>query len=139
MSDLRAVLMDIKTRRGVLTSQTVVDEARAPDAPLHDRFEWDDAIAGEAYRRNQAAELMRSAQVEYISPASGERKKVRAFHSVRLAGVTGGEGYAPIEELLGDPLAKQILLRQCQREIADLKAKYNHLSEFAELMQAAIN
>lgn len=59
MADLRSALTDIYRARGELTPQLVVDEARPKDAPLHDRFEWDNKVAGEAYRRVQAQQLIR--------------------------------------------------------------------------------
>jgi hypothetical protein len=133
MSDLRSALLNIYTNRGELTPQIVVDEARPEGAPLHDRFEWNDKTAGEAYRRVQAGQLIRSVQIEYVPD---ERKYVRAFSSVRQTD-TEKRGYQPTEEILSDPLRAKILLRECQRAIADLKLKYGHLAEFAELLRQA--
>ena len=36
-----------------------------------------------------------------------------------------------------DDLALKLLLRELEREIADLKRKYGHLAEFADMMRAA--
>ena len=80
MSDLRSALTASYIRNGQLTPQIVVDEARPETAPLHDRFEWDDATAGEAYRRTQAADLIRSVRIVFTDKEpSGERKYVRAL------------------------------------------------------------
>lgn len=130
MSDLRSTLTGIYQRHQELTPQIVVDEARPKGAPLHDRFEWNDKIAGEAYRRVQAAQLIRSVRIEFISGESGERKFVRGFHSLREAGDPTREGYAPTDEIAEDELATKILLRQFEREAADLKRKYGHLMEY---------
>lgn len=137
MADLRSVLTDHYKKHGELTPQIVVDEARPKDAPLHDRFEWDNKIAGEKYRIVQAQQLIRSVQIEFVSSATGERHFVRGFHSLREAGQET-TGYAPTEELVQDQVATRLLLRQCEREISDLKRKYGHLSEFAEMMREAI-
>jgi hypothetical protein len=134
MTNLRAALTDIYTTYGELTPQLVVDEARPKGAPLHDRFEWDDKVAGEAYRRVQAGQLIRSVQIEYVP---GERKYVRAFASVRQTADPEKRGYQPTEEILEDPLASEILLRECERAITDLKLKYGHLAEFRELLRRA--
>ena len=45
---------------GELDPRDVLKDARNPDSPLHDQFEWDDAKCGEAYRLDQARSLIRS-------------------------------------------------------------------------------
>lgn len=138
MADLRAELTGIYQKHGELTPQAVVDEARPETAPLHSRFEWDDELAGEAYRRVQASELIRSVRIQYaIDPETSERKYVRAFYSVRSID-SNKSGYAPTEDIVQDEFATKILLKQCQREIADLKRKYGHLNEFAALIREAV-
>lgn len=135
MANLRAELTGIYQKYGELTPQAVVDEARPETAPLHNRFEWDDAAAGEAYRRVQASELIRSVRIQYgIDPKTSERKYIRAFHAVRDTDAEKS-GYAPTEEIMQDELATKILLKQCEREIADLKRKYGHLREFADMVK----
>jgi len=51
-------------REGRLSPNDVVDDARSPDSPLHDYFEWDDTAAAEKYRKVQARQLIRSVKVE---------------------------------------------------------------------------
>lgn len=139
MSDLRTQLTGIYQQRGELTPQIVVDEARPVGAPLHDRFEWDDSIAGEKYRLVQAAQLIRVVRIEYTTPGSNEKKFIRAFSSLHEASENGtDQGYAPTEEVLENPLTRKILLRNMERDIAILKRRYGHLAEFADMMQAAI-
>lgn len=135
MSDLREILTDIYTRRGSLTPRDVVEESASADSPLHHRFEWDDTVAGDRYRLTQAAALIRSAKVRFVEPDSQEAKEVRAFVSVRETVDPERCGYQPTEEVLADPLAAAILLRECERAIADLKRRYGHLREFRDLIQ----
>jgi hypothetical protein len=138
MSDLRSELTAIYRKRGELTPQSVVDEARPEGAPLHSRFEWDDEIAGEKYRIVQAQQLIRNVKIEYIQP-SGEKQRVRGFFPIRDMDEDSEQtGYRPTEDIVQDDMALRILLKQCERDIADLKRKYGHLSEFAELMREAI-
>lgn len=56
-------LRRIEQERGHLSSEAVVDEARPDDAALHPAFEWDDSVAGERYRMQQAATLIRAVVV----------------------------------------------------------------------------
>lgn len=60
----RAVLGAVEREHGVLLAEEVREVARDPDSPLHRHFEWDDAVASEAYRLEQARHLIRSYKVE---------------------------------------------------------------------------
>lgn len=138
MADLRASLTSIYQKHGELTPQVVVDEARPKTSELHGRFEWDDKVAGEAYRCTQAQELIRSIRINFTDNATGERKSVRAFHSLREAGDAERTGYAPTEEIVQDELATRILQQACKREIADLKRKYGMLEDFIAIIRGEI-
>jgi hypothetical protein len=48
---------------GSLTPQQVVDESRPKRAPLHKAFEWDDAVAGELWRVDQARRIISGVRV----------------------------------------------------------------------------
>jgi hypothetical protein len=134
---LRDSLTRIYVERGQLTPQAVVDEARPPDSELHNRFEWDDEVAGEKYRLVQARELIRSVTIEYAPPsADGAAKRVRAFSTVRKQDPER-VGYQPTEELLEDDFSRKLLLKQCERDIAELQQRYGHLAEFADLIRRA--
>jgi hypothetical protein len=137
MSDLRSELTAIYRKRGELTPQSVVDEARPDGAPLHSRFEWDDSIAGEKYRIVQAQHLIRAVKIEYTD-AAGEKKRVRGFFPIRDIEEDSSDkaGYSPTEDIVQDEVCLRILMRQLERDIADLKRKYGHLAEFANIMRA---
>lgn len=136
MSDLRSILTGWYEKHGELTPQVVVDEARPKGAPLHDRFEWNDKVAGEKYRLVQAQQIIRSVRIEFTNASTGERRFVRGFHSNHEVGDPERRGYRPTEEIVEDDLALKLLLRELEREIADLKRKYGHLAEFADMMRA---
>ncbi|WP_432793642.1 hypothetical protein [Rhodococcus ruber] len=138
MKKVHDQLLAIRDARGELTPQIVVDEARVETHPLHSRFEWDDAVAGEAYRRVQAAELIRSVKVVYLETPEGDRRSVRAWSSLHEHETPDQRGYIPTQEVLQDEFTRKLLLRQCEREIRDLRRKYGHLEEFAELIAAAV-
>lgn len=143
MSDLRTAqaklhqqLLDIRAARGQLTPEDVVDVARDEAHPLHSRFEWDDQIAGEAYRRIQAAELIRSVKVVYSESPEGDERSVRGWSVVPDA--PDRRGYVPTEEALEDPFTAKLLLRQAERELKAFKKKYGHLREFADLVASTL-
>ena len=131
---LRDQLLDIRERHGRLVPDLVVQEAESVDHPLHDRFEWDDTVAGPAYRRVQAHELIRSVRVVYrpaddVSPG----QTVRAFHAIR--GQAGGYVYEPAEAIAADPVAATVLLRDMEREWQALKRRFEQFAEFREMVR----
>lgn len=132
MSDLRGQLQAIYEEHGRLTPAVVVDAARPDDHPLHARFVWDDAVAGELYRREQAHELIQSVRITYTRQDNSQAS-VRAFHAVR-----GDEGhvYQPTDEILADPLLTKMLLADMKREWQTLRARYETFAEFRELVLA---
>jgi len=56
---IEARLRKLQDKHGRITPNSVVDDARDPDSPLHGFFQWDDSKAAEAYRLDQARALIR--------------------------------------------------------------------------------
>lgn len=136
MTDLRGHLLAVRDEFGELTPANVVESARADDSPLHDRFEWDDSVAGERYRQSQASQLIRTVRVDFVS-ASGPGF-VRGFVSVQSEGDEGGRVYRPVEEVVAHPVARELVLREFEREWRVFKARYEHLAEFADLILSSV-
>jgi hypothetical protein len=134
VSDLRTDLEAIrKKHHGRLSPRIVLKEARSENHPLHSRFNWDDASAAEAWRLQQAHDLITSVRIGY-KPASGEPSSVRYFHAMRAADRNEYE-YAPIDELLEDPIRRKLLLRDMERDIDELVARYEHVKEFWAILK----
>lgn len=130
---LRSELLAVRRQRGQLTPQAVVDVARDPEHPLHSRFEWDDTVAGEAYRRQQAQELIRKAKVVYReAEGDGPPRLGRAFVAIATA---EGHVYDPVEEVIEDPVRRQIALAAMEREWKDLYRRYKEFAEFAGMVR----
>ena len=55
---------------GALSPQLVVDAARHNNSALHSFFEWDDSVAGEKYRIEQARGVIKMFRIEV--PVGGE-------------------------------------------------------------------
>lgn len=130
---LRDELASIYEVQGKLTPKLVVDAARAKSHPLHDRFEWDNRVAGEKYRQHQAAELIRSIKVEWVSEEpTTEGDRVRKYHSVTRADVTS---YEPVEVVMADEFMRAVVIKQAEREWKQMYARYQHLSEFLQIVR----
>jgi len=137
---LREALQAIHDKNGYLTPQLVVDEARANRSNagklLHDRLEWDNSAAGEAWRRSQAQELIRSVRVVYKPATETEAaRSVRGFHAV-----TGphGQAYEPLERVTEDEFTRTLVLRDMEREWIAMKRRYEHFSEFLVMVRADV-
>ncbi len=134
-TDLRAELEAIHEQHGRLTPELVLDQARDKKHPLHSRFEWDNRIAGNRWRRYQAHELIQSVRVKYVA-GDGREGDVRAFHAMR-----SGDGfvYEAAETIATDPLQRTLLLREMERDWRALRSRYAHFAKFAELLQAHLD
>ncbi len=58
-----ARIRQLESPDGTITPQTVLDDAQDPASPLHEHFEWDDTKAAQAYRLDQARQLIRSVRL----------------------------------------------------------------------------
>ena len=129
---VRDELQAIYDERGQLTPRLVVDIARPPKHPLHPRFEWNDAVAGEAWRREQARDLIQSVRIVYREgQGNQDPRSVRAYHSVAMP---TGHAFYSVEDIANDPLLREIALRDMEREWKELKARYAHFREFTDLV-----
>lgn len=134
MSGLREQLLDIRDRRGSLTPALVVEEARNPDHPLHERvFDKPIEEAAEAYYLDNARRLIQVVMLPVQKDAKGNDFRLRAFQSVRR---DSGFVYEPSDEIARDPIVSQILLMEMRREWKAMQGRYGHFKEFVDMVQA---
>jgi hypothetical protein len=130
--NLRTQLEAIRDKRGELTPALVVEEARPKNHPLHNRFEWNQSAAAEAWRRQQAHELIRSVKIVYREATENDTaKSVRAFHAVRRE---TGHVYETAEEIAEDEFSRALVLRDMEREWKQLHRRYSQFAEFVTLI-----
>jgi hypothetical protein len=119
------VLTGLYDRDGKLTPEQVVAEAADSSSPLHDKFEWDDAVAGHLYRLEQARGLIRKVQVVV------EQTQVRAFVHLRSAG-----SYTPIRDAMSNVDTRAEVLAAFQRDAERFEARWANLGVVAEVYRA---
>lgn len=119
----------IESRRSV-TAQEVVAEARPVDSPMHCRFEWDDTVAGERWREEQARGWLRTITMK-VRPAESEPLRVRALVAVSapISDDKVETRYMPTLEARQDPACWDSVLqtarveaRSFRRRLATLEA-----------------
>jgi hypothetical protein len=133
--NLREALWDIYQRNEMLNPQLVVEESIPEDAPLHSQFEWDNDVAGEAYRLGQAANMIRSVKIRFGSDGRGHPKSVRQWLPVLRDEDDTQRSYIPSEDLVLDDIQYEIKLRDFKREWKRFEARYGDLKEFGEIVR----
>lgn len=117
-----------------LTPHNLVDANRPDDAPLHNEFEWDDSIAAEKYREDQARYMIRSITVTTTQESEESKPAlVRAYFQ------TTDECYDNISVIYSDDEKKGVLLQKALRELEWFKSKYESLQELGSVFEAIDN
>lgn len=122
---LREELQGVYDAYGRLTPKLVLNEARAPESPLHSRFEWDDSEAAEKYRLAQAHELIQSVKITYRPSGAKHERTVREWQYISTDCV-----YEPAEKVARDPLLTEMVMRDMKREWQQLKRRYSDFEQF---------
>lgn len=124
-----------KGNNGKLTPGAVVDASVPKKAVLHPAFTWDDYMAAQKYREDEARTLIASLRVQYKQPSGKSTEPVRALQvEYKQPKNTGGATYAPTSELLSRRDTRDTLLLDALRELAAFRRKYALLSELALLI-----
>lgn len=116
---------------GGLTPKRLVDANRAEDAPLHGEFEWDDAIAAENYREEQASYIIR-----HLTVVTEEKKEgpIRAF--VRVT--DSPRDYTPMNVVVKNADMMATLLLNAKKDMLAFVKKYKSLEQLNDVIQIMI-
>jgi hypothetical protein len=117
MADQRtkqAALDELYQRDGCLRPTAVVSYARPKRSPLHDEFEWNDKVAGEQFRLQQARRLIRVTVRR--SPTGVEEKWVHV-PSEQIDGPTARDddregAYKPVSVVVQTPSEYERAMRE---------------------------
>lgn len=118
-----------KDNGGRLMPEKVVNAARAPKSALHAHFEWNDKVAAEAYRVDQARHIIRIIRVE--DEEGGDAKP--AFVSVS----DRGTAYRLVEEVTASRELQLIVLQQAERDLKAFERRYHMLNDICGLVKSA--
>ena len=113
-------------KRGELTAAAVVDAARPDGAPLHEAFEWDDAIAAEKHRAEQARLILRSIRIV----GGDDQEPERVYWHVATETV---DAYVTTARVREEDELRAALLSECVRTLMSARKKYAELVEMAEV------
>ncbi len=134
---LREILQGIYEEHGELTPGLVLDIARDPSHPLHNRFEWDNEAAAEKHRLSQARSIIRSVRVRYVDPVDETHTvKARVYHAVRSQ---EGMAYRSTDDVMADPFTRRLLRQQMHRDWQNMLARYKDMDELWDMVKDAVD
>lgn len=115
---------------GSLTQEAVVEVASNPLSSLHDHFEWDDRVAAQGYRLEQARYLLRSLVVVVDGGPA-----VRAFLSV-VVEEGSRQTFEPLQRVMTSVELRRQVLMAAARELEAFRKKYEEYEELASVFAA---
>jgi hypothetical protein len=102
------------------------------DSDLHAQFIWDNSVAGQRYRLDQARTLLRRVKITITTSENPPREvKVRAYSHVPS---NGRNTYAPTIRVL--ERSSEELLAQALAELEALERKYENLLTWSAVIAA---
>lgn len=123
---------------GFCPPSALVNEARPEQHELHGLFEWDDSVAAEAHRRQQARQVISSVRVvpavEDDSPPAPSFPAFVSVYKVDENGVT--RGYKPLSVVVEQPDEYRQVLAEANSAFAALRRRYASLKEFGPVFAA---
>lgn len=127
----------------ILTPENLVNEARAETSPLHSAFEWNDTVAAEKYRCEQARLMI--ANIVWVESDIQTERHVKlvekdeepSFTDERAFVSTGEQNhrYVPIAVALTNEEWRANLLKAAVRDMNAFVTKYHRLTELANIIQ----
>ena len=124
---------------GKVHPEHVVETAKKKHNPLHNDFEWDDAVAANEHRKETARCMLRSFVIV--------REDVKTDRPQRVYEVTNDvansepnrrpkKAYSSIDDIMKDPDTRAELLGRALRELITLRNRYRDLQELAVVIRA---
>ena len=135
---LASQLDNVEKQYGELTPYTTVEYARPDDSPLHRYFEWDDAVAAEKHRLQQARTLIKRVYLAIPDRDDEENVlQVRYYQSLEQEPENDdnpNRRYVNIYMAMSDDQLRLQTLRNAKRELEAFSRKYKDLKELASIM-----
>jgi len=141
-TDARVLGETIKKLGPGLTPEDLLKEARKKRSAIHDLFEWDDQVAAEAFRLEQARYYLRSVwevPVDRDGRETGEG--ARAFYAVEIsdADAVKSKAFFAAREIRDIPGADEQIVERALKEATEWKERYARIRDHLEDVFAAID
>lgn len=128
---------EIKEKRGGITPQLLVEEAKKKRSPIHNCFEWDNSMAAEQFRIVQAREILRFLVVVIESETENDEEiYVRGFIAPLEKEEDSQTSYLTISEVMADEDLDKAYKQQILGELKAIKHKSKSYDEFSRVNRA---
>lgn len=107
------------------TPQQILDYARNPETELHKCFEWDDSVAAELYRLQQARIVV--CHLVFVEDEKQEPQKIRLLQHT-------DDGYKPVKLIYRNKDEYATLLERAMTELRAFKQRYHNLVELENIL-----
>lgn len=122
-ADPQAVYNELQTLDEI-TPDAVVELARNENSVLHNEIDWDDEVAAEKWRKQQARLIICNLVIEVQEREDEEPTTLRLFHKP-----DENKTYQELQVFVKDEDEYQKLLNQAKRDLESFKTKYHILKE----------
>ncbi len=120
-------LTQLENRDGQLKPSVIVAESLPSSAPLHRCFQWDDSIAGQQYREQQARNLMGNLVTIVTTTTTEEPRPISMRAFVNIPQPTSR--YISMENALSSEDTYTQLKDKAWAELSSFQAKYKDIVE----------
>lgn len=121
----------LEKKNGAVTAQMLLESARSEKSEVHDLFEWDDTVAAEKYRLQQAGAVIRCLAMVEDQIDENQNRPIRAFVNV---GKRGDGRYINTTLAMSQEETRQIVLQHALEELSAFQTKYKGLTELANIL-----
>ena len=118
-----------------IVAKSVVNLARNPKSPLHPAFEWDDSVAAEEYRTEQARKMLHSLRIK-VENVTNTSEPVRFFVNIKPTAVDENKPsrlYTSVDNAMSDSELRRQVLVNALRELESFRRKYAQFQELAKV------
>lgn len=134
------VLDVLYKQHGSVTTEFVLEAARDLKNPLHRYFDWDDSVAAEKWRKQQALSLIMSSKYTLVLDSKQSPPAVLgALPEVRkLLNAFRGEGFKIRKDALANGDSRRALIEKWKERLRSWMRETADIDELSELREALI-
>lgn len=126
-------LVKLERANGAVKPADVVAAAEPITSPLHPLFTWDDTAAAQAYREDEARNIIRSVRIICTDIPAAEQPVIRAHVNVKAHDTEKefeGNAYISMTRATEDDAYRQQMLTNARSEIVSWQRRYDDLLQF---------
>lgn len=124
--------------KDTITAKELLDASRNDDAPLHSCFEWDDTIAAEKYRVEQARHIINSIEIRFVDADNpAHLKQTRYLVNTTCVTPKAQQGqFATINVAFTNNNYRVAVLKNALCELRAFQNKYSSYQELSGVIKA---